>query len=123
MTVEQVRASLLEDRVESKEHGEDGVTDAAIAVCEKLATHIGLDSGLNPDHVRMAAFGCDDGSASFALSCEHTGRRIDFVVSSRGSHCICMQMPAKLNGDTAVIPADPDDPVRIRSLTHWVLRG
>lgn len=82
--LDEVEATLLEDREEGVLHGEMCAGDAAVATCKCIAIHVASWIILGSPNVRWAAFGEDGGGACFVLRSIASNRRVDFRISPDG---------------------------------------
>lgn len=116
--LEDIRATLLEDREEGLLHDEFCADDAAILTCQRVACQIAqwlIDPSMS---TRWAAFGEDSGDVSLVLSSGATKRRLDFRISADGQDISAVFIDENLKARTSSLTLD--DRRSLRETAAWV---
>ncbi len=115
--LDEIEATLREDREEGVRHGEVCASEPALATCRRIAVKIAPwlapSSGL-----KWAAFGEDTGGASLVLRSELTDRRVDFTISGDGLDILAVRIDENLTARS--VPLAVDDRSSLRETAAWV---
>ena len=114
-----IQRSLWEDRAEGVRHDEDVASDAAVAICRRLAGAMLTLLAHPPKGFTWATFGESEGGAALVLRSSVTDRRVDFVIRPGKPDILCTVCVDE-HLRTRTVPIAVGHVSAIRKLAEWV---
>ncbi len=116
--LDEIEASLREDREEALLDGEVGASESAVVVCRRITIQIADTLAAPPSGFKWAVFGEDEGGVSLVLWSSVTDRRVDFRISADGLRISAVYIDEKLKAKS--IDLALHDRRAVRESAAWV---
>ena len=116
--LDEIEATLQENRQEGILHGEICANQTAVATCKRMALLI-IDRLLAPPRgLKWGAFGEDGGGVSLVLQSLISDRRVDFRISPDGACLTAIRIDENMRSESVVLSVTDRDALRERA--GWV---
>lgn len=114
----EIEATLREDRQEGILHGEVCANQTAVATSKRIALQIVDWLSAPPSGMKWGAFGEDGGGVSLVLQSLITDRRVDFRISPDGARLTAIHIDENMRCESVVLSVTDGDALRERA--GWV---